>query len=195
MANTVSHELAFLICSWLALGAFASLVILRIAWWRETAFERKEISRFKMFAARDELVCLVASGRMAQEEHAWAWTYSSVTGLLRMHQQLHLLGVVRRYARYLAKIHRDPQERRRSQERKEQLEKTAAANPDFAKVQDLIQAAFVTMVVVRTTLANRVILKCFMFVVSLLSAMGEGLDVYQSMRRPKVSDIAGFCAA
>lgn len=190
--DTISPDTAFLACAWLTVGAFASLILIRIAWWRETAFERKEISRFKMFHARDELVGLVASGSMSEEDHAWIWTYGSVTTLLRMHQKLHLLGVVVRYAAYLAKARRDPKERQRAAERHAQLERAASLNPDFARVQNLTQEAFVMMVVARTTLMNRVLLKMFMFACSIVVAFGEGLSVYRSLRRPNVSDIAGF---
>lgn len=181
----------------LTAGSVASLLVMWLADWRERCYSRREITRFPMFAARDNLVRLVAQGVMSEDDHPWKWSYRSVAMLLRTHQKWHLLGVVLRYARYVAKAHSDPAEQKRHIEIEAQLNAACKAHPEFKVAQEQIGEAFLAMVTARTNFCHEALLWLLIASLSVASALlylsvTIAPMVFRSLRNPNSTELAGF---
>ena len=118
---------------------------------RELRWARRETSRFPMFAARDRLIRLVASGAVSARDPGWAYTYRGVNGMLGLHQELHLLDLIARYASYIAAIRSDPELRRRAQRIGRLSDATSRKVPEFVVVLREIDQALTHLVARRTT--------------------------------------------
>src|SRR5690606_32115839 len=68
---------------------------------------RKEVSRYPLYAARDRLVWLVASGRMNESDEGWQVAYRAANNLLSIHEHLDLFSTLRRMTRFRVAIERD----------------------------------------------------------------------------------------
>lgn len=184
--------------------------------WRESLRSRKEISRYSMFAARDRLVRIVIDGEMSEENPAWRATYASVTELLKMHQRLHLVDVVSRFAKYIFAVLADPALRERVNRLDDQMKKASKTSPRFAAVTKDIEDAFRRMVGMRTSGAHMFAVRAYVFWLNLKLRLMPiriavaivpdqrrsetrrarrkyGSDVARALR-PSSSDIAGFSA-
>jgi hypothetical protein len=65
---------------------------------------RQESSRFKMFAARDALVALIAEGKMSESDDAWANAYGACNDLLHLDHRLDIWDLLYRHARHQAAL-------------------------------------------------------------------------------------------
>jgi len=153
-----------------------------------------------MFAARDSLVHLVANGVMSEDDHPWKWSYKSVAMLLRTHQKWHLLGVVLRYARYVAKTHSEPIEQKRRAEIEAQMNAACEAHPEFKVVQNQIGEAFQAMVSARTNVCHEALVLLLVASLSVVSALLHlsftvAPMVFRSLRNPNSNELAGFAVS
>lgn len=169
--------------------AVLCLVVYHASLRREEHELLRETSRFPMFAARGALVELVATGRMAEKEAAWNNAYRAVNSLLGMHQQLHALDILSRYAKHVSRMETDPAYRQMFV-RMLNVEKAASARiPEFGAACAAIQSACMHIVQRRTRARHRVVLLAFMgFLIVVRAVFTAGIHVGRAvadaMRRP-----------
>jgi len=193
----MTANVTYLVGLVLTVGSAASLLFMWFSDWREHCYSRREITRFPMFAARDRLVRLVASGDMSQDDHPWRWSYKSVTMILRRHQKWHLLGLVLTYAWYVARLSSSPSERQRVEKMESQMKASCQAHPDFAKVQDQIRDAFRDMVRARTNVCHEAAVWLLIGGLAVLSSIlhlsaAAAPAVLKAFRNPTPVDLAGY---
>jgi hypothetical protein len=154
-----------------------------------------------MFSARDQLVHLVSSGVVNEEDEGWSVAYVLVNRLLGMHMKLHLADVLLRLARQSVAAERDPRVSAEARRSERALERTAASYPEFDAVMRSVSAAFSIMVMRRTSFAQRVFVRAVLGIASLIlpSASSDGETTSrrpfrESVRNPLPGDLARFGA-
>jgi hypothetical protein len=131
-------------------GALASLIVYHASLAREERELLRETSRFSLFAARDKLIWLAASEQMSEDEAAWKNAYRAVNSLMGLHQPLHLVDLLSRYAKHLSRLETDSGYRQQFQ-RVENVEREAGRRiPNFAVASRAIDDGFAYMVRKRT---------------------------------------------
>jgi hypothetical protein len=175
----------------------AGLVLYHVWAVRELNTSTRESSRFPLFAARDHLVMLVASGTMRESDPSWRRLYESVNYLLGMEQKLHAVDVIMRYVRYLSIIEEDPGIRERLEAERREEELAAARSPEFAAVRVEVDAALQHIVVRRTTTLHRAAMTLMKVTAAVVRvAFTLGVDrakvVVRELGHPSADHIAGW---
>jgi hypothetical protein len=166
---------------------------------RELRTARRETSRFPMFAARDRLVALVATGQIAEHNPSWQRAYKAVNVLVSLDQRLHLWDFISKYVRYLERMETD-REFRHAREAETLEDKQLAKDvPEYGEVQVAMGRALRHMVNVRTSAWHRAtmwILLQFLavFVVGIRAGAKVAHSVNRNMRDMSRTDIGGWSA-
>lgn len=92
---------------------------------------RKEVSRYKLYEARDELIRIVVSGAMEESDKSWAYAYAAVNDLLNIHERLDLYAVLKRYARFLRAVKANPQLQREIELKDRSMKRASRDVPQF----------------------------------------------------------------
>lgn len=139
-----------------ASAAFGCWCVYRLSHRIELRRNAKEISRFRLFEARDTLVMLVVEGKMKENDGAWQMLYRSVNAWLNLNREMnawHMAVEALRSARMLEKDEQLSSFVKKAMRR----EKEAAERvPEFAKALEEIDAAMSELVLKRTTLFHLV---------------------------------------
>jgi hypothetical protein len=134
-------------------AALAALVV--YFQWRSlsvgVAAARKETSRYPLYAARDELVRIVAIGALSEDNPAWRHAYLAVNRLLAIHQKLDAFSIVRRAARFRELVKADPRLRHRIELDRRRIAKATRDCPEFAEALRMMNAAFSHAVAAQTS--------------------------------------------
>lgn len=158
---------------------------------RELRTARRETSRFPLFAARDELVLLVAEGRISENDPGWRNLYDGVNFFLNIKNKLHVLDCVSRYVNHLVAVRNNPQLKSRVQKALSQEEYAARRVPEFARVRDEVRVALRHLISRRTHRGH--ILGVYVWVLLLRITMSAGVktarDVKKSVVNPSYDDV------
>lgn len=175
----------------------ALLIVYHVSVARELWEARRETSRFPLFAARTDLVLLVASGTMQEEDPAWANLYRQVNFLLRMDQKLDLWHFFTQYVNSLVEREKNAELRERIEEIK-RLETDAARRiPEFARIRDDANRGLMHMVNLRTRARHRAAASAvIVFVYFVYVAVSAGVRTAQTIagaiRNPSTDDFVGW---
>ena len=166
---------------------------------RELRMARRETSRFPMFAARDDLVMLVASGIMDETDPSWQRAYRSVTVLLNLNQRLTLWDLISKMAQHAERMTIDPEFRRQCEVLRDEDRRTEARIPEFYAVTHDIGRALRHIVLTRTSTWHRAALWFLMqlitvFSVALKSGFRTAKAVRRTLRDPSKADMRGWTA-
>jgi hypothetical protein len=110
----------------------------------------RETSRFPLFAARDQLVALVAEGRVREDDEAWSALYGAVNSMLGMHQKLHTLDIAVSFTRCMLAMAQKPELRKQFDRERQNEETLAAKVPAFAAARDAVNSAMFHLIKKRT---------------------------------------------
>jgi hypothetical protein len=181
-------------------GAIAGVVIL--AWYHvelrtEVHSIRKETSRFPLFAVRDRLLGLVATGEMKESDRVWAFAYDAVTELLGMHQNLHLWSVLYRQVRLHGAVQRDRRLQQAIATCGREMAAAAVRAPALGDVLREADMAYRFMVLRRTTIWHwislwTVLILLVVVIVLPWSGLRAAKRVFESVRNPTLSQIAAL---
>jgi hypothetical protein len=175
-----SFEISVLLATFGAMG----LVAYHWSVAKELRQSRRETSRFKMFAVRDQLVDLVLDGKMDEDNEAWRSTYHGVNVILGLHEELHGLDCLMKYLRRTVAIERSPVLKRRLDEMRRQEDEAGRAIPEFKKATADAVVAFAHLVRQRTTLWHRTAMMMIVACLALaIVAIRFGLQVALGARR------------
>lgn len=134
--------------------AVAGLIFCVESWRRDARVilqMRRHSSRFPLFAARDELVDLVASGKMAETDEAWSAAYEAVNTLLNLEQKLDLKDFLEGLLTSLQEEKSNHELQRRRELLAIELRGAAEAVPEFGSVLEGMNRALLSLVADRTT--------------------------------------------
>lgn len=186
----------------IALWATASVCV---AWWvwyhwsigRELAHARHETSRFPMFAARDKLVFLIASGKMTEEDHGWRSLYDSVSFVLNIHQQLNQFDIMKRYVEYLVAVERNPRLRSHIEKAHAQEDYSARRVPEFARARQEVRTAFQYLIERRTTRWHKMLLvglfaRVLLVGIAMSAGVGTARRVSKSVSNPTYDTLVAW---
>lgn len=132
----------------IAVAALAALLVLArgVMFRREIRRAVKDHSRFKLFAVRDRLVILAATGTLSEKNPAWRHVYQSVNALLGMHKRLDIHDVIQSLVNYMIALAQDKALQERSAKINEQLEREAVRTPEFAALRLEMNQAFMHLI-------------------------------------------------
>ncbi len=116
---------ALLLCMFLAAHLF---------YWLDAKASRRDSSRFPMFAVRDDLIYLVASGQMHETDPAWKLLYLTANHFLDLSINSTIFEVIKAKAEVAMRAAQDPKIRERLKEIDEALASAAERTPQFGRV-------------------------------------------------------------
>jgi len=158
------------------LAALAGALTYHVSVLVELRRSRRETSRFPLFAARDDLVRLIVSGRMREADPAWSNLYRASNALLSMHQELHALDCFWRFLKLSVAIEMDPAKRAWRDQMRHVEDQAAERCPEFAAARDAMVVAFNHLVRRRTRLWHRALLFMLVgFIYSVVALATAGL--------------------
>lgn len=122
---------------------------------------RKHTSRFKMFAARDQLVLLVADGTLEESNPAWKLEYVLINDVLGIHQKLNRFDLLWSVAKFRVAKENNEELNRRCEELDQCLVQESKRTPALAKVMQEADEGFRHLVHTRTQWWHRIALLLF----------------------------------
>ncbi len=125
---------------------------------RELLEARRETSRFELFAARDEFICLVADGHMKADDAAWRSSYEATNEFLKLEKTLDALDYLRRYWSFLVAMENDPRLKKKVERLQHQQEQAMERVPAFAAAQAKMEHGFWKMVARRSGVGQLILL-------------------------------------
>lgn len=143
----------------LLVGIAATVLQLRVVS-AGLADARREVSRYKLFEARDELVRIIASGEMDEDDKDWLAAYGSVSNLLDVHERLDLFSAVKRLASFRTAVERSPALRREVELADRSLRRAGRDVPAFRAALAQIDAGFVHAMVRQTGIVQILMIRC-----------------------------------
>jgi hypothetical protein len=132
---------------WLVLGVSAAvLVVKEIELRKFVGRQRAGVLRYPLFAVRDDLIRLVSSGRVAEDDEAWATAYVAINNVLSTHSELGPLSYARKYAMFAVALERDAEIRRKVDHHARKVRRLSSRVPEFGEVLDAFdRAIFLTL--------------------------------------------------
>lgn len=136
-----------------SVGAAIGFLVLGWVIWsleKDVRVLRHEVSRFEMYAVRDQLVSLVARGIVAEDDPAWQQGYRNVNRLLGLHQSVTVGSFVQSLSQHFRLMEHDDLYRQRYLQSAELLTQKMDDCPEFAEVVRAVGPALVFMLALRS---------------------------------------------
>jgi hypothetical protein len=165
--------------TWLlvVVGAIAAILQLRGVS-AGLADARKEVSRYRLYAARDDLVRLVVRGEMNEADDAWAAAYATITNLLNIHERLDIYSVVKRYSRFRNAVAANPALKREVELRDREMKRASRDVPGFKAALDALDHGFFVAMSRQTDLIHGIAVLFFVNVYSRRAASPGALSTW-----------------
>jgi len=154
-------------------------------------------SRFPLFAVRDELVGLIASGAMEESDPAWKAAYSSIRNLLDLKHRADFVKFLKDWIGFQLDLCRDEARHQQFVAATAKLEKRARDIPEFQTVLEHYSEATLKMYVRRTS--SRLKATLFLFRLrcwlTVLQVRAKARELSSSFPAPSSKTIAYLGAA
>jgi hypothetical protein len=134
----------------LTLFAYAVWIAYHVSVARELRAACRETSRFPLFAARTQLVLLVANGYMSENDAAWRLLYGRTNNLLSLRRDLTLLDLFLTLSKHLVRLREDDVYRKRVDETSKREAEAATRVPEFGVARANVHRAVEYLMTART---------------------------------------------
>lgn len=139
------------ICACLSALSLIFLLGYHISIRKELTHSRRDISRFPLFAARDELVLLIADGTLKEADAGWQVMYRIVNQMLKMDQEMDALSLTILVLRNNLRADKDLKTQKKKRELIRKVNQTCHRHPEFKAVVGKIDHAVVKLVLHRSS--------------------------------------------